>query len=265
MKKKFLLVTALLIALTACGSSGGGGGGGGTPATPIPSTPDPDPGTVTTPDAPYVPFNKSDPHKASTVKSSGINGTGVTIGIIDTGFDTANAEFKDSLNNPRISTDPSFPGNTNAHGSLVADIAGGKTIGMAPNVKIKAISAGVTCDDGTDTCVDTTLPMYQSLYNDGVRIFNQSFGADKATGTAKKSEFPLSDPVIDFFYKRATTDSLFIWPQETENLHSLVLKQDFLTYIRFWKKDGLQLLPLIPIQVLLLIMPINAVLHKTGV
>ena len=29
MKKKFLLVTALLIALTACGSSGGGGGGGG--------------------------------------------------------------------------------------------------------------------------------------------------------------------------------------------------------------------------------------------
>ena len=175
MKKKFLLVTALLIALTACGSSGGGGGGGGgTPATPIP-------------DAPYVPFNKSDPHKASTVKSSGINGTGVTIGIIDTGFDTANAEFKDSLNNPRISTDPSFPGNTNAHGSLVAEIAGGKTIGMAPNVKIKAISAGVTCDDGTDTCVDTTLPMYQSLYNDGVRIFNQSFGADKATGTAKKS------------------------------------------------------------------------------
>ena len=212
MKKKFLLVSALLIALTACGSSGGGGGGGGgTPATPIPSTPGTDPGTVIIPDAPYVPFNKSDPHKVSTVKSSGIDGTGVTIGIIDTGFDTANAEFKDSSNNSRISTDSSFPGNTNSHGSLVAEVAGGKTIGMAPNVKMKAISAGVTCDDGTDTCVDTTLPMYQSLYNDGVRIFNQSFGADKATGTAKKSEFPLSDPVIDFFYKRATTDSLFIW------------------------------------------------------
>ena len=162
MKKKFLLVSALLIALTACGSSGGGGGGGGgTPATPIPSTPGTDPGTVIIPDAPYVPFNKSDPHKVSTVKSSGIDGTGVTIGIIDTGFDTANAEFKDSSNNSRISTDSSFPGNTNSHGSLVAEVAGGKTIGMAPNVKMKAISAGVTCDDGTDTCVDTTLPMYQ--------------------------------------------------------------------------------------------------------
>ena len=211
MKKKFLLVAALLIALTACGSSGGGGGGGGggngTPATPIPSEPD----TTVVPDAPYVPFNKSDPHNVTAVKSSGINGTGVTIGIIDTGFETTNTEFQNSLGNPRISTDSAFTGNSNIHGSLVAEVAGGKTIGMAPNVTIKAISAGVTCDDGGDSCVDTTLPMYQSLYNDGVRIYNQSFGADKATGAAKKSEFPLSDPVIDFFYKRATTDSLFIW------------------------------------------------------
>ena len=215
MKKKFLLVAALLIALTACGSSGGGGGGGGggTPATPVPSTPDTgtNPGPVITPDAPYVPFDKNDPHKANTVKSGGIDGSGVTIGIIDTGFDTTNAEFKDSLGVSRISTDPSFAGNTNLHGSLVAEVAGGKTIGMAPDVQIKAIKAGVTCDDGTDTCVDTTLPMYQSLYNDGVRIFNQSFGADKATGVARKTEFPMTDPVIDFFYKRATTDSLFIW------------------------------------------------------
>ncbi|MCP1223900.1 autotransporter serine protease [Sebaldella sp. S0638] len=213
MKKKFLLVAVLLIALTACGSSGGGGGGGGngTPATPIPTSPDTSTPNVTVPDAPYVPFNKTDPHKASSAKSSGITGTGVTIGIIDTGFETANAEFKDSLGNPRISTDPAFTGNTNIHGSLVAEVAGGKTIGMAPNVTIKAISAGATCTDGGDTCVDTNLSMYQSLYNDGVRIFNQSFGADKATGAAKKSEFPLTDPVIDFFYKRATTDSLFVW------------------------------------------------------
>ncbi len=211
MKKNFLLVIALLVTLTACGSSGGGGGGG-TPATPIPSNPDPapapDPTPTVVPDAPYVPFDKNDPHKASTVKSSGIVGTGVTIGILDTGFDTANAEFKDSMSISRISTDPAFTGNTNIHGSLVAEVAGGKTIGMAPNVNIKGIAAGVTCDDGTDTCVNTTLNMYQSLYNDGVRIYNQSFGA---TNFPTIANFPLTDPVIDFLYNKATSDSLFIW------------------------------------------------------
>jgi autotransporter-associated beta strand protein len=221
MKKKFLLVIAILITLTACGSSGGGGGGGGnsgggTPVTPVaPNNEDddnkPEPGPVVIPDAPYVPFDKNDPHKVKTVQSSGFDGTGVKVGIIDTGFDTTNIEFTDGFGNPRISIDSSFPGNANIHGSLVAEVIGGKTIGMAPNVTMKAIPAGVTCDDGQDSCVNSSVGMYQSLYNDGVRIFNQSFGADKATGVAKKTDFPLSDPVIGFFYSRATTDSLFIW------------------------------------------------------
>ena len=151
------------------------------------------------------------------VIKSGIDGTGVTIGIIDSDFDFASAEFKDSNGNSRISTYSIYKGIGDTHGSFVADVAGGRTIGMAPNVKIKAVAAGGKCGEKQEDCIKDSLPMYEALYNDGVRIFNMSFGVDGDITKADKSDFDLSDPLMNFFHKKSTTDTLFIWAAGNEN------------------------------------------------
>ena len=193
MKKKILLAVTLAVLVASCGSSGGGGGSSNSEPTPTPVTPTPAAPAPVIPDAPYVPFSQTDPHNVNAAKSSGLDGTGVSVGIIDSGFDAANPEFKDSLGVSRMNVDSSFTGNSGSHGSLVAEIIGGKQIGVAPNVKIEAIPAGVTCSDGKNECVDATRVMYDTLYNKGVRIFNQSFGSsNESILTASKNNCTIS-------------------------------------------------------------------------
>lgn len=204
MKKNFLLVLTVLAILASCGSSGGGGGGGnGGGATPVPNTQPPKK------PEPSVPTPESKPKLKKAI-----------VGIIDTGFDVSNVEFKDP-NNPslsRLNTDSSFPGNDNTHGSLVAEVLGGKTIGVAPNININAIPAGVTCSDGSTGCVETSRSMYDSLYSSGVRIFNQSFGdSQNNITTVTRNDFPITDAVNNFYNIRATSDSLFIWATGNES------------------------------------------------
>jgi autotransporter-associated beta strand protein len=198
--KRILLLPLILTSILSCGSSGGGSsGGGGSTANP-------------TPIAPSIPFNPSDPHNVEETRNEGYDGTGVTVGIIDTRFEVNNAEFKDSSGVSRLSEDVSFAGVNNIHGSLVAEVIGGNTIGMAPDVKMLGAAAGAVCSDGTSRCIVPKVQMYEDLYNSGIRIFNQSFGVDSLPATnAKKSDFPLTDPVINFYNEKATTDSLFIW------------------------------------------------------
>ena len=216
MKRNFLLAVTLIALLASCGSSGGGGGGGNggtSPATPTPVTPTPPPTPpVPTPSAPDVPFSTSDPHNTNPAKNQGLDGTGVVVGIIDSSFEGMNPEFLTSPGVSRLIVDSNFTGNSNPHGSLVAEIIGGKRIGIAPNIKMEAISAGVTCSNGENECVDATRLMYDTLYNKGVRIFNQSFGSgDDSIIMATKNNYPLSDPVINFYQQKTATDSLFIW------------------------------------------------------
>lgn len=207
MKKNFLILVTVLAILASCGSSGGGGGGDGGGATPIPNTRPPE-----TPE-PSVPAPEPEPAPKPKLPKA-------IIGIIDTGFNTSHAEFKD-LTNPslsRLNTDSSFPGNDNTHGSLVAEVLGGKTIGVAPNININAISAGVSCDDGSSGCVSASRSMYDSLYNSGVRIFNQSFGdSSRNITTVTRNDFPLTDLVNNFYNLNAVSDSLFIWATGNES------------------------------------------------
>ena len=58
--------------------------------------------------------------------------------------------------------------------------------------------------------------MYETLYKDGVRIFNQSYGISGAINTVDKSDLPLTDPLMNFLYQKSTTDSLFIWAAGNE-------------------------------------------------
>ena len=214
MKKKILLAVTLAVLVASCGSSGGGGGGGSSNSapTPTPVTPTPAAPAPVIPDAPYVPFSQTDPHNVNTAKSSGLDGTGVSVGIIDSGFNPGHSEFKDALGVSRLNVDSSFTGNSGSHGSLVSEIIGGKQIGVAPNVKIEAIPGGVTCTNGKNECVDATKLMYDTLYNKGVRIFNQSFGSsNESIIVASKNNYPLSDPVISFYQQKTADDALFIW------------------------------------------------------
>ena len=203
MNKKIMFIITLATALVSCSSSGGGegnSGGGGTPTpTPIDVTRD-------------IPFNPEDPHSAKEAKVNKIDGTGVTVGVVDSNFDVNNIEFRDSNGKSRITKDNKYAGSTNIHGSLVSEIIGGNTIGVAPKVQIRGEAAGTICSDGSNSCIVVQRGMYDNLYNNGVRIYNQSFGvASRTIKTATKADMPLSDPVIAFYRDKASTDSLFIW------------------------------------------------------
>ena len=121
MKRKIIFILILVGILGSCGSSGGGGGGSSSPATPVtPTIP------VTTPDPNPDPDSDSDTEtetETTTVKSY--------VGIIDSDFDAGNTEFLDSEGNSRVLTYPEFTGNGNRHGTLVAEIVTGNTIGIA--------------------------------------------------------------------------------------------------------------------------------------
>lgn len=202
MKKKIMLILTLVAALISCSSSGGGeGSGGGSTATPAPIDVTRD-----------VLFNSADPHNTKEAKNNQIDGSGVTVGVVDSNFDVNNIEFRGNDNKTRVDKDSVYKGSTNIHGSLVSEIIGGRTIGMAPNVKIEGASAGRMCSDGSDRCIVVERGMYDHLYSEGVRIYNQSFGVDGRTiKDVTKNNMPLSDPVTAFYREKASTDSLFIW------------------------------------------------------
>ena len=200
--KKFFLIAISIAVLLSCSSSGGGGES--SDATPTPTTPAPGSGNT--------PFNAKDPHNVQGARDKGMDGKGVTIGIIDSSFNINSPEFLGSDGKSRLSKNSGFKGNTNMHGSLVSEIIGGKTNGIANNVNIKGVEAGTVCSDGSDRCLIVSKAMYDSLYADGVRIFNQSFGTgNKTIKSVTKSDMPLTDPQLDFYYRHAITDSLFIW------------------------------------------------------
>ena len=202
--KKFFLFAMLSLIIVSCSGSGGGGSSSDSAPTPTPIAP-----INVDRDVPFVP---SDPHNIQEAKNSGLDGTGVTVGVIDTDFDVNNPEFRDSNGVSRLKENTKYVGNGNIHGSLVSEIISGKTIGTAPNVKINAASAGILCSDGTNRCLNSTSEMYQGIYDNGVRIFNQSFGlSGKTVLDFTKADMPLSDPVNNFYSQRATTDTLFIW------------------------------------------------------
>ncbi|HEX4962519.1 MAG TPA: S8 family serine peptidase [Thermoanaerobaculia bacterium] len=89
--------------------------------------------------------------------SSGVNGTGVNVYLIEAGVNAANREFQDFNGNSRVfgvdvTTNP--PASvatltdclTNGHGTHVAGIIGGRTFGVAKGVQLNVVSL---CHNGT--------------------------------------------------------------------------------------------------------------------
>ena len=191
-----LLVTAMAAALSACG---GGGGGSNvridsppvTPPAPPPTTPPP----TTPPIKPQEPA--FDAHlsitQAGAARTAGLDGTGVRIGIVDSGV---------MRNHPALATrvlanysyvDPRT-NNLNiddvvGHGTAVAELAAGKAVGswpggIAPGAQI--VSARIIADtrptddgSGSGNEVNGALGLagvHQDLISQGVKVMNNSWG-----------------------------------------------------------------------------------------
>ncbi|MGS0741365.1 autotransporter domain-containing protein [Glaciimonas sp. GG7] len=173
-----LSVSLLLISTTILSGCGGGGGSSQNPGvvTPISTQSTP----VSTQPASGAGFlNPSDPSNVSAARASGITGAGVTVGIIDTDFDVTDPQLAGRItkNVYTAATGTSSggfigaSGNGDTHGTLVAEALGGTNTGIAPAVQMAGIAAGIG-GGGTALSAD----IYTFLYNNGVRIFNQSNG-----------------------------------------------------------------------------------------
>ena len=201
MKKKLILIIALVIAVLSCSSSGGQSNQNPSPSPPTPIDVTRD-----------IPFNPEDPHNNNEAKETDSDGDNITVGIVDSNFDTTHKEFYSEENKPRLSRSRNYSGTTNIHGSLVAEVLGGRTMGVAINVEMRGIAAGTICSNGSNNCISVKREIYDELYDHGVRIYNQSFGvASRTIKTTTKTDMPLSDPVIAFYRDKASTDSLFVW------------------------------------------------------
>lgn len=79
--------------------------------------------------------------------------TGVTIYLVDSGIDTTHAEFRDATIHNLHTYDESFV-DTLGHGTGIASIIVGKTLGIAPDVKLMNVKIDVRRPMNEDQVID---------------------------------------------------------------------------------------------------------------
>lgn len=187
-----VLVTAMAAALSACG---GGGGGSNVRVDPPPVTPPPTTPPTTPPTKPPEPA--FDAHltitQAGAARTAGLDGTGVRIGVIDSGVVRNHA----SLDGRVLANYSYLDGRTNnlnvddvvGHGTAVAELAAGKAVGgwpggIAPGAQIvsaRIIADQRPADDGSGNGNEVTgalglAGVHQDLISQGVKVMNNSWG-----------------------------------------------------------------------------------------
>lgn len=193
--RRAVLVSALGLALSACG---GGGGGSNvrvdaptTPTTPPPTTPTPTP-TPARPAEPAINAHLTIT-QAAAAQSAGLTGAGLKIGVVDSGVIrnhpalagrvVANYSYVDPrANNLNID-------DVVGHGTSVAELAAGKAVGawpggIAPGAEIvsaRIIADKAPVDDGSGNGNEVSgelglAPIHQDLIANGVKIMNNSWG-----------------------------------------------------------------------------------------
>ena len=243
--RRFSLLAATALSLSAC--SGGGGGGGGTASSSLPA-----PSSVSTPTSPtstpllstlqtlinlgtaqtwtYPAYNQYVPTTVVTAIQEGATGAGVSIGILDTGantgvqalqgrvawFNSYLAQGNNTLNQNNIASanDPY------GHGSIVTALLGGATQGTYDNTQgpVNFFAGGVAPDatlyvaqtcDATGAC---TLygKTYQDLMANGVHLFNQSL-AENASSFSTASAAIQASQQIGALFAPFGTGNLYVW------------------------------------------------------
>ena len=231
---KSSIILGLAALLVSCGGGGGGGGGVGnsggtsaatpTPVNPAPVTTKP---TVTATtsgigwNSSTISYDKNNPHNNS---NTALTGNDVKIGIIDVGFE--NSSFNPDLTEKfgsRLTklTIPGFTSEATAnddHGIVVADLAAGSSTGIAKGASVYVIDAAKRNTDKNVTYPSVKLEMYQKLKDNGVTIYNQSFGIDgevtdfNADNTSSHYYgFQIGSSMLDFYRNEVNNGSLFVW------------------------------------------------------
>lgn len=190
-----LLVTAMATALGACG--GGGGGGSNVRIDPPPVAPPPTTPPPTTP-PPTKPLEPAfDAHltitQAGAARTAGLDGTGVRIGIVDSGVMRNHPALAGRVLANYSYVDPRA-NNLNiddvvGHGTAVAELAVGKAVGgwqggIAPGAQIvsaRIIADTRPTDDGSGSGNEVSgalglAGVHQDLISQGVKVMNNSWG-----------------------------------------------------------------------------------------
>ncbi|BBM50656.1 autotransporter domain-containing protein [Leptotrichia wadei] len=231
---KSSIILGLAALLVSCGGGGGGGGGVGnsggtsaatpTPVNPAPVTTKP---TVTATtsgigwNSSTISYDKNNPHNNS---NTALTGNDVKIGIIDVGFENSSfnpdltEKFGSRLTKLTISGFTSEATVNDDHGIVVADLAAGSSTGIAKGASVYVIDAAKRNTDKNVTYPSVKLEMYQKLKDNGVTIYNQSFGIDgevtdfNADNTSSHYYgFQIGSSMLDFYRNEVNNGSLFVW------------------------------------------------------
>ncbi|SDY79881.1 Subtilase family protein, partial [Collimonas sp. OK242] len=143
-------------------------------------------------------LNVQDPSNTRAAHSQGLTGAGITVGIVDTDFDVSDPQLAGRISKTVYSVGGA---NGNMHGTEVAEVLAGNTLGVAPGAFLQAAAAGTT---GNGLLLNNQ--MYQDLFAKGVRIFNQSNGVS-STGAS----VGLALSLHALYQPYVAQQSLFIW------------------------------------------------------
>jgi autotransporter-associated beta strand protein len=192
-RRDLAVLVGLAFGLSACGGGGGNSNVKSSPtSTPSPS-PSPSSGSVTATPAELT--AQIEETNAATAHTQGYTGSGVTIGVVDSGIMSTNPAVAGRVTQEFIDVDPST-NNTSiqdvvGHGTWVSEIAAGVSFagfagGIAPDADL--VSARIIDDNAPDdngstapssvTAADAT-PLAQvnsQLISAGVQIMNNSWG-----------------------------------------------------------------------------------------
>lgn len=209
-RRQAAVIIAMTLSLGACG--GGGGNGNTRPAAPPPVPPPPSSPPAPAPPPPPQPpidaqLNLTDTYAAH---NAGYDGTGVIIGVVDSGIMRNHPALAGRVNNELIYVDPT-QNNTKiddvvGHGTWVSEIAAGKPFGqfvggIAPGatlVSARIINDKEPTDDGSGNGNRVGPDEGQffagvndDLISNGVKVMNNSWGGLywDATDTATTQAF----------------------------------------------------------------------------
>ncbi|WP_369716953.1 autotransporter domain-containing protein [Leptotrichia sp. HSP-536] len=226
-KKKTLTILALLL-VVACG----GGAKSGNPTsntTPVASKtedakdPDEDLKGGISWNEPGFKYSSKNPHnKTSAVTQTG---SGVTIGILDTGFKTTDSDLQGIMASEfgtRLSYTTAYGVETNDrnHGINVSQVAGGATLGTAKGVKIigmDIVKESTNSNGEKKFHPNSSLEAYKFLFDRGIRIFNQSFGIDDEVTTFNQNQAKYqinnsnTENILGFYKDAINNGALFVW------------------------------------------------------
>lgn len=122
---------------------------------------------------------------AAAFHSRGIRGQGVVVAVIDNGFDVEHPEFADRIIDTRSLSyhdayDPTRVTDTDGHGTAVASLIAGRTVGVAPEAHLLLLKTSGPDGINMPGCIDMAIQYaidWRGEQGERVNIINMSLGS----------------------------------------------------------------------------------------